>query len=106
MASKSIDVDYDLNDFDLDEIIEHLSWESSSLSRAQVSKIKQIINDSEESLSDEILNENKLYKSITFRNSMIDEMKMEVIIQNLDKYGYLEICEMFEGKLPYQTTLK
>ncbi|MEI6880375.1 MAG: hypothetical protein WCK82_03455 [Bacteroidota bacterium] len=106
MPTKQIDVDCDLSDFELDEIIEHLSWESSSLTRAQVSRIKHIINDSEESLSDEILNENKLYKSITSRNSMIDEMKMEVIIQNLDKYGYLEICEMFEGKLPYQTTLK
>jgi len=92
MPTKSID--YDLDDFDLDEIIEHLSWESDSLSKAQVSKIKEIINDSEESLSD------------TPSNSMIDQMKMEVILQHLDKYDYLQICEMFEGKLPYQTPSK
>ena len=87
MPTKSVDVDYDLNDFELNEIIEHLSLESSYLTKAQVRKIKQIVNDSSES-------------------SMIDQMKMNVITQNLDKYDYLQICEMFEGKLPYQTPLK
>jgi hypothetical protein len=87
MPTKSVDVDYDLNDFELNEIIEHLSLESSYLTEAQVRKIKQIVNDSSES-------------------SMIDQMKMNVIAQNLDKYDYLQICEMFEGKLPYQTPLK
>jgi hypothetical protein len=92
MPTKSIDVDYDLDDFDLDEIIDHLSWNSEELTKEQVSKIKEIINDSEE--------------SITPSNSMINQMKMEVILQHLDKYDYLQICEMFEGKLPYQTPLK
>jgi hypothetical protein len=92
MPTKSIDVDYDLDDFDLDEIIDHLSWNSEELTKKQVSKIKEIINDSEE--------------SITPSNSMINQMKMEVILQHLDKYDYLQICEMFEGKLPYQTPLK
>jgi hypothetical protein len=92
MPTKSIDIDYDLNDFDLDEIIDHLSWNSEELTKAQVSKIKEIINDSEE--------------SITPSNSMINQMKMEVILQHLDKYDYLQICEMFEGKLPYQIPLK
>jgi hypothetical protein len=92
MPTKSIDIDYDLNDFDLDEIIDHLSLNSEELTKAQVSKIKEIINDSEE--------------SITPSNSMINQMKMEVILQHLDKYDYLQICEMFEGKLPYQTPLK
>ena len=106
MASKSIDVDYDLDDFEMDEIIEHLSWNSNELTRGQVAKIKSVINDAEESLSDEILNENTLYKAIASRKSMIDKMKMEVILQHLDKYDYLQICEMFEGKLPYQTPSK
>jgi len=92
MPTKSIDVDYDLDDFDLDEIIDHLSWNSEELTKEQVSKIKKIINDSEE--------------SITPSNSMINQMKMEVILQHFDKYDYLQICEMFEGKLPYQTPLK
>jgi len=92
MPTKSID--YDLDDFDLDEIIEHLSWNSNELTRGQVAKIKSVINDAEESLSD------------TPSNSMIDQMKMEVILQHLDKYDYLQICEMFEGKLPYQTPSK
>ena len=92
MPTKSIDVDYDLDDFDLDEIIDHLSWNSEELTKEQVSKIKEIINDSEE--------------SITPSNSMINQMKMEVILQHFDKYDYLQICEMFEGKLPYQTPLK
>jgi hypothetical protein len=64
MPTKSIDVDYDLDDFDLDEIIDHLSWNSEELTKEQVSKIKEIINDSEE--------------SITPSNSMINQMKMEV----------------------------
>jgi ADP-dependent phosphofructokinase/glucokinase len=106
MPTKSIDVDYDLDDFDLDEIIEHLSWNSNELKRGQVTKIKSVINDAEESISDEILNENTLYKAIASRKSMIDQMKMEVILQHLDKYCYLQICEMFEDKLPYQTPSK
>jgi hypothetical protein len=40
MPTKSIDVDYDLDDFDLDEIIDHLSWNSEELTKKQVSKIK------------------------------------------------------------------
>jgi hypothetical protein len=33
--------------------------------------------------------------------SLDDEMKLSVILNNLDKYSYLEICEMFEAKLPF-----
>jgi hypothetical protein len=33
--------------------------------------------------------------------SLDDLMKLNVIMDNLDKYTYLEICEMFEGKLPF-----
>jgi hypothetical protein len=57
--------------------------------------------------AEEILDNNEILKNlITKRTSLIDQMKMEVILENLDKYEYLEICEMFEGKLPYQTPLK
>ena len=71
-----------------------------------ISEDNRICPNVEESLSDEILNENELYKAIASRKSMIDQMKMEVILQHLDKYDYLQICEMFEGKLPYQTPSK
>jgi hypothetical protein len=57
--------------------------------------------------AEEILDNNEILKNlIAKRTSLIDQMKMEVILENLDKYEYLEICEMFEGKLPYQTPLK
>lgn len=78
MSIKISEIYVDLDDFDTNEIIEHLSWKSSSLSQNQISRINNII--------------------ISSRNSMIEQMKMEVILQNLDKYDYLQICEIFEGK--------
>ena len=76
-----------LNDnYSLEEIVDYLSWNSNSLSKNQISELKDIVMGS--------------------TASMLNQMKMVVIEENLDKYSYLQICEMFEGKLPYQTLLK
>jgi hypothetical protein len=47
------------------------------------------------------MDEYVLAEQVKEMKSLDDVMKLNVIIDNLGKYTYLEICEMFEGKLPF-----
>lgn len=86
----------DLSDFSTEDIIDHLKWES--LSHSQLKELKEIVKDTDESFADEVLAENSLYQKIISLDSATDRWKIEIVLENLDKYTYAEICEMFEKK--------
>ena len=85
----------DLSDFSNDEIINHLRYED--FSHSQLRELKKIVKDSDESFADQVLAENQLYQRVVSLDSATDKWKFEVILENLGKYTYAEICEMFEN---------
>ncbi len=96
MSSKMVEVDMDLDDFDIDEIIDHLKWHGDELTVRQVNNIREITKDCEYNFAEEELEKNELYQKLKVHDSLNDVMKLEVIASNLDKFSYQEICEMFE----------
>jgi len=94
MASR--EVEFDLDDFDFDEIIEYVCDNAGFIDRSLNAKLKRAIRYSEESYIDEVLDENELYRKLSRLESLTDIMKLEVILENLDKLDYLQICEIFE----------
>ena len=90
------EVEFDLDDFDFDEIIEYVCDNADIIDRSQNAKLKRAIRYSEESYVDEVLGENDLYRKLSRLESLTDVMKLEVILENLDKVDYLKICEIFE----------
>lgn len=94
--SKSKMVEYDLDDFEVDEIIDHLDG-LCVFTQEQTRKLKSIINDSEEEYSEEILKENELYQAvIACNNSLDDTMKLELILDNLGDVSYDQIYKLFK----------
>ena len=96
--SKSREVEFDLSDFSLEEILEHLDSNSNELTKVQKNKLKEIIDDVEEDLTFRELCDDPMYQAATSVSSLNNVMKMEVIVANIDKYTYPQICELFEGK--------
>lgn len=96
--TKSVELDYDLDDFTTEEIIDHLEWEADNFTTFELQKLKKIVKDSDECFADQVLAENYLYQKIDTLPSAVDKWKLEVILENLHKYSYTEICEMFENK--------
>lgn len=94
MPSK--EVEFDLDDFEMDDIIEHLKWNGETLNIRQVGKIRDIIKDCEYEFAQEELLKNVLYQKIKTFDSLNDTMKLEVILTNLNKFSYNEICDIFE----------
>lgn len=94
MGKKNIDID--LDDFSIDEIIQHLTWESDKITKTQLNDLKSLTKDVAEDISEQVLKENILYQKIVSLDSSVDKWKMDVILKNLDKFNYLEICEIFE----------
>jgi hypothetical protein len=90
------DIDIDLDDFSIDEIIQHLTWESDKITKTQLNDLKSLTKDVAEDISEQVLKENTLYQKIISLESSVDKWKMDVILKNLDKFNYLEICEIFE----------
>lgn len=86
----------DLDDFEIDDIIEHLKWNADELNVRQVGKIREITKDCEYEFAQEELDKNELYQKLKVFNSLNDVMKLEVIISNLDNFSYNEICKFFE----------
>lgn len=96
MGIKIVEVDMDLDDFEIDDIIEHLKWNADELNVRQVGKIREITKDCEYEFAQEELDKNELYQKLKVFNSLNDVMKLEVIISNLDNFSYNEICKFFE----------
>jgi|Laugrespbdmm15dd_1035085.scaffolds.fasta_scaffold154972_1 hypothetical protein len=94
MASK--EVEFDLDDFDFDEIVEYVCDNAEFIDLRLNAKIKRAIRYSEENYVDEILGENELYCKLSRVESLTDAMKLEVILENLDKLDYSQICDIFE----------
>lgn len=90
------EVEFDLDDFDLDEIIEYVCDNAELIDRRQNTQLKTAIRYAEESYIDEVLGENDLYRKLSRLESLTDVMKLEVILENLHKLDYLKICEIFE----------
>jgi hypothetical protein len=95
---ESEEFDTDLDDFSTEEIIDHLEWEADNLTSFELKKLKKIVKDTDECFADQVLGENYLYQQIESLTSAIDRWKLDIILKNLDKYTYAEICEMFENK--------
>lgn len=85
-----------LDDFSIDEILEHLEWRADYITLSQLNQLKTITKDTDESFAEQMLAENALYQKIISLDSAVDMWKMEVIIQNLQKFSYTEICQIFE----------
>lgn len=96
--TKSVEIDYELDDFSIEEILDHLEWEADNLTTFELTKLKKIVKDTDECFADQVLAENYLYQKIENLPSAVDRWKLEVILENLHKYTYAEICEMFENK--------
>lgn len=96
--TKYVEVDYDLDDFTTEEIIEHLKFEASNFTTHELKELKEIVKDTDECFAEQVLSENSLYQKIVSLPSSIDVWKLEIVLENLHKYSYLEICEMFEDK--------
>ena len=96
--TKNVEIDYDLDDFTTEEIIEHLGWEADNLTDHELTELKKIVKDVDECFAEQVLAENYLYQQIERVTSAVDSWKLDVILDNLDKYTYTEICEMFEKK--------
>lgn len=96
MGTKIVEVDMDLDDFEIDDIIEHLKWNSEDLNVRQVSEIREITKDCEYEFAQEELLKNVLYQKIKTFDSLNDTMKLEVVLTNLDKLSYNQICDIFE----------
>ena len=89
--------EFDLDEFDFDEIIEHLNWNQNELTRSQVNTLRRIIKDCEYCFAQEELDKNEIYQKIkSLSNSLNDIMKLEVILSNINKFNYEKICEIFE----------
>jgi hypothetical protein len=95
---KDVEIEFDLDDFTTEEIIDHLEWEADNLTTFELQRLKKIVKDTDECFADQVLGENYLYQQIESLTSAIDRWKLDIILKNLDKYTYLEICEMFENK--------
>ena len=93
---ESEEFESDLSEFSTEDIIDHLKWED--LSHSELRDLKKIVRDTDESFAEEVLAENSLYQKIISLESATDRWKLDVILENLDKYTYAEICEMFENK--------
>jgi hypothetical protein len=94
--SKTKEVEYDLDDFEVDEIIDHLDG-LCEFTREQTQKLKRIINDSEEEYAEEVLKENELYQAvISVNETLLDTMKLELILGNLGNVSYDQIYELFK----------
>lgn len=95
MAEKVIYVD--LDDFDVDDIIEHLNHET--ITHEQKKRLKQIIRDAEVDLAEEILSQDVLYQKLSkIQDSMVEEMKLEIVLNNISKFSLTEIIDLFENK--------
>lgn len=86
-------IDIDLDEFDDDEIINHIEKIYRHLNEKQINKLRKICNFS---IRDNLKND-KLLSKIKKENLLINDMKLEVILSNIDKYDYLKICEIFEN---------
>lgn len=89
--------DSDLDDFSIEEILDHLEWEADSMTQSELNKLKKIAKDTDETFAEQVLAENTLYQKIISLGSAEDVWKMEVIIENLRKFTYTEICQIFEN---------
>jgi hypothetical protein len=90
------EVEFDLDDFDFDVILEYVCENADGITIRQNELLKKAIRYAEESYSDEVLAENDLYCKVSKIESLTDVMKLEVILENLHKLDYLKICEIFE----------
>jgi hypothetical protein len=89
-------IEVELDDFSFDEIIEYVCDNADYINSYQNGLLKKAIRYSEESYVDEVLDENQLYRKLSRLESLNDVMKLEVILENLDKLDYSQICEIFE----------
>lgn len=95
---ESEEFDTYLDDFSTEEILDHLEWEADSFTPSELKKLKKIVKDTDECFADQVLAENYTYQKIESLTSAVDKWKLDVILENLHKYTYTEICEMFENK--------
>lgn len=86
-------IDVDLNEFSDDEIINHIEHVYKHLNEKQINKLRKICGFS---IKENFQND-KILKKIKEKNLLVDDMKLEVILSNIDKYDYLKICEIFEN---------
>ena len=82
-----------LDEFDSDEIINHLENISKHLTEKQINKLRKICGLS----PSENFKYVNLSEKIKKENLLVNDMKLEVILNNLDKYDYAKICEIFEN---------
>lgn len=74
MATVTVDVDVDLDEFDLDELLEEIEFRYNSKSKRNKKEIEDWAND--------------LFKTQSFINirlSLLDQMKIDFLMHNLDK---------------------
>jgi hypothetical protein len=88
----------ELGEFTIEEIIEHLEWEADNITLHEFKKLKEIVKDVDEVFSEKTLAENYLYQKILSLECAIDRWKLDIILENLHKHTYNEICEFFENK--------
>ena len=86
--SKSREVEFDLSDFSLEEILEHLDSNSNELTKVQKNKLKEIIDDVEEDLTFRELCDDPMYQAATSVSSLNNVMKMEVIHPKENVYNW------------------
>lgn len=90
------EVEFDLDDFTEDEMIEHLESYAHHLDMKQIKRLRNVIKEGEENLVDDILKENEIYTLVTSYSTINDEIKIKIILENLHKFSLTEISKIFE----------
>ncbi len=93
---ESEEFESDLDDFSMEDILDHLEWEADSMSLDELNKLKKIVKDTDETFAEQVLSENRLYQKIEALTSAEDHWKIDVVLENLHKFSYVEICQIFE----------
>jgi|LakMenEpi03Aug12_release.lakeMendotaPanAssembly.Ray.scaffolds.fasta_scaffold852263_2 hypothetical protein len=85
-------VDIKLDNFSDDEIISYLERNINHIGPKNLNRLRTLCG-FRQSVNLDLGEE---YQKIRKRNLFVDNLKMEVIINNFDKYDYQQICEFFE----------
>ena len=85
-------IDIQLDEFGDDEIINYLERNIHHVSSKNLSRLRSLCGFKQPPTS----SFGELYEKISKRNLFVDDLKMEIILKNIDKYDYQQICEFFE----------
>jgi len=101
---RTVELEFEIDEFKTDELITEIGYrvEGGDLSKQQIDKLKEIIKHDEEAMLESYILEHEQHRFVE-KASLSNVMKLDVIFKNLDKFTYLDICEIFEGPQPYQS---